>query len=211
MSVRNRLPLALVLLLVLGAGLLSGCETIRPVRTLPSWVRGIYIPMFDNQTPEPGLEEVATQLTQEEFLADGRVRIVRKQDADLIVKASIVDFRVYVDDLSDDAIASRSVVHLMTDVKLFDPIDPDQPMASLGRIETVSTYNSDARSTRYVTKPDAIRNAMELLARQIVDKTITGFPTQLRDIPDGVVIPGQAGPVRAEEDVEDRVSRFPFF
>lgn len=211
MSVRSLLQLPLAIALIFGVGLLSGCESIQPVRTLPAWVRGMYIPMFENQTPEPGLEEIATQLTQEEFLADGRVRIVKKKDADLILKASIVDYQVYVDDLSDDAIASRSVITLLTDLKLYDPLDPDRPMANLGRIETISTFNSDARSSRYVTKPDAIRNALENLAQQIVAQTITGFPTQLRDIPDGVVIPGQGGPVRAGDEAEDRPSSFPFF
>jgi hypothetical protein len=209
MRLNRQFPLWLAL--CLAAGMLSGCETIQPVRTLPSWVRGIYIPMFENQTSEPGLEEVATQLTQEKFLEDGRVRIVRKQDADLILRAEIIDYRTYVEETSDDDIASRTVVTLFTDLKLYDPIDPERPMASLGRIETISTHNSDARSSRYVTKPDAIRQALKLLGQQIVHETIEGFPTQLRDIPDGVVIPGQGGPVRAEDESSDRPSRFPFF
>jgi hypothetical protein len=168
--------------------------------------------MFGNDTAEPGLEEVATQLVQEEFLADGRVRIVQKRDADLIVRATIKDYRLLNDSLSDDDIPDRLEVVIVTDLKLYDPLDPDEPLANLGEILTERTFNSDPRSSRYVVKPDMNRDTLQFLARQIVDRTITGFPTHLRDIPDGVTIPNQSGPIRAEEtDVEDGLSRFPFF
>lgn len=196
-------------LLVASVLALPACETIRPVRTLPSWVRGIYIPMIENTSTEPGLEEVATQLTQEEFLADGRVRIVQKRDADLILKAKITDYWVTIDDLSDEDIPSREAINMITELRLYDPLDPDQPMASLGVIETLTTFRSDTRSARYIVKPDADRQALEQLARQIVDRTITGFPSQLRDIPDGVVIPNQNAPVRSDEESSMR-DRLPF-
>lgn len=211
LSLSTGFRLASALLLI--ATTLTACETIRPVRTLPSWVRGIYVPMFENDTAEPGLEEVATQLTQEEFLADGRVKIVQKRDADLILKAIIKDYRVTVDSLSDEDIPDRSMVNVTADLKLYDPLDPEEPLASLGSVTATRNFRSDPRSARYVVKPDANREALALLARQIVAQTINGFPTRLRDVPDGVNLPRQGGPVRAEEEenLEDSLSRFPFF
>lgn len=209
-STHSAVRLATVLLLVMPT--LTACETIRPVRTLPGWVRGVYIPMFENQTAEPGLEEIATQLTQEEFLADGRVRIVQKRDADLILKGTIVNYQVITDSLSDEDIPDRSTVSIVAVIRLFDPLDPEVPLASLDEIVAGDSFRSDVRSSRYVIKPDANRDALKVLAREIVNRTITGFPTRLRDMPDGVTIPSQSGPVRAEdEDPEDALSRFPFF
>lgn len=191
---------------------LTACETIRPVRTLPSWVRGVYIPMFENETAEPGLEEVATQLTQEEFLADGRVKIVQKRDADLILKVTISDYSIMTDSLSDEDIPDRQVVLVVANVRLFDPLDAEVPLASLGQVLGENSFRADTRSARYVVKSDANREALSVLARSIVDRTINGFPTQLQDVPDGVTLPTQGGPVRAEEDdPEDALSRFPFF
>jgi hypothetical protein len=195
-------------LLIAAAFVLTGCETIRPVRTLPHWVRGVYIPMVENLTTEPGLEEVATQLTQEEFLADGRVRVVQRRDADLIVKVRILEYRVTVDDFDTDEVAGRSLITMLSDVRLFDMVDPDRPLANLGLIETESTYNSDPRATRYVVKPDANREALERLARQVVDRTITGFPVGLRDTPEGIDLPAQPDFDRIDEDSSR--SRFPF-
>jgi hypothetical protein len=188
---------------------LAGCQTIRPVRTLPHWVRGVYIPMVENLTTEPGLEEIATQLTQEQFLGDGRVRVVQRRDADLIVKVRILEYRVIVDDFASDEIASTSAITMISDVRLFDMIDPDRPLANLGVIETESSFRSDPRSTRYVVKPDANRNALRELARQVVNLTIYGFPVGLRDSPDGIDLPTRPQPEATEEDRTR--SQFPFF
>src|SRR2546426_6873593 len=90
-----------VLLPLFGA---IACQRIQPVRTLPDWVRGIYIPMVQNKSTEPGVEEVVTRLAQEEFLADGRVRIVPKEQADLQLVATIKEWRVLVDSYNNDRI-----------------------------------------------------------------------------------------------------------
>jgi hypothetical protein len=196
--------------LTLSAALaLTGCHTVRPVRTLPHWVRGIYIPMFENMTTEPGLEEVATQLTQEQFLSDGRVRIVQRRDADLILRVRIVEYRVTVDDFANDEVASHSMINMTSEVALFDTIDPHVPLADLGVIETESRFRSDPRATRYVVKPDANREALRQLAREVVDLTINGFPVEVRDTPEGIDMPARPQFDRTEDDATR--SRLPFF
>jgi len=77
----NSRPLALAAALAMSLLMLltAGCERIAPIRTLPSWVRGVYIPVFKNKTYEPQIEEDATRYTQETFLRDGRVDIVRRR------------------------------------------------------------------------------------------------------------------------------------
>ena len=185
-----RFPLfARSLLIVVAAGLLGGCERIYPVRTLPGWVRGIYIPMMKNETSEPGLIELATRSTQEEFMADGRLLIVPKRDADLKLVATILDYRILVDRRDSDYIPRVEEIIMLTKVELYDPFDDEKPIAHLGVIRTSTLVASDPRSTNYMIEPEAKRSAMNLLARQIVNRTINGFPETLRGLPKGVSVP----------------------
>src|SRR5689334_18333586 len=115
----------LFLILLLGAG----CQRVAPVRTLPSWVRGIYIPVFKNSTVEPGIEDVATRLTQEAFLNDGRVDVVPKDRADLVLKVEIINWRAETARTRGDYIGRTSDVTLTVGIKMYDPFDLDKPMA----------------------------------------------------------------------------------
>ena len=188
MGLRLRSSARCLAMIALAAGLLS-CERIYPVRTLPNWVRGIYIPMIRNTSTELGVEEIVTRMTQEEFLADGRIRIVRKGEADLELVATIESYRIRLDDTDSDAIHETEEIIILTRLQLYDPFNPDRPVADLGMIETTSFYNADPRSIGHVIGPDAKRYALSLLARQIVDRTINGFPASLANLPPGAELP----------------------
>lgn len=189
--------LAVLMLAMLAA---TGCQRVPPVRTLPSWVRGIYIPMVKNSSFEPGMEETATKLIQEEFLADGRLNIVRRDTADLIVSAEITDWNVRVRGSSGDHVADQETITVRADLKLYEPNNMQEPLADLGRILLISGLDTDTRDTRYEPEPDSKRRILTALAQRIVQKTIEGFPAKLQGLPAGVSLPDMP-------DVEDISSR----
>lgn len=181
---RNLLRFSLSASLLCAMLVTASCERIRPVRTLPSWVRGIYVPIAMNKTTQPGLEEVLTREIQHQFLADGRVDVVQKGQADLQLVTIIKEYNVMIDDVDSDDIARRHTVFILADVLLYDPaVDPynteEKPVAKLRSLETEFLMNADPRSTNYIIEPDAREGAMGMLARQVVFETITGFPTEL--------------------------------
>lgn len=209
----KRLPFKLLHLLLIAAVLAgtASCTRIQPVRTLPNWVRGIYVPMIENESFEPGLEEVATRLTQEEFLADGRLDVVAKRHADLAVVARILDYRIRIDDTDSDDIPQIEEVTVVAELTLFDPLNEELPVANLGVIEASSFYFADTRSIIYRPEPDVKRDVLAQLARQIVFRTISGFPEDLQDLPDGVAPPSlvQPGAAHYQRNVmSNRTERF---
>ena len=138
--------LAVLTLAILAA---TGCQSVSPVRTLPSWVRGIYVPMVKNSSYEPGLEEIVTPLIQEEFLADGRLAVVPRSIADLIVSAEITDWTSRVSGSSGDHVADRQDITVLANLKLYEPNNMEEPLADLGRIMLVSGMDTDILDTRY--------------------------------------------------------------
>jgi hypothetical protein len=171
-----------------------GCERIAPVRTLPNWVRGIYIPVFHNDSYEPAIEEDVTRLTQEAFLNDGRLSIVGKADADAMLVARIVEWQDESFNASNDKVTSSRYVIVKASVKLCEPFDEKRVIADLGEVNALGIFNSDVRSVRYQSEPDRKQVLLAELANQIVQKTINGFPaaeTPLGTTPPPATSPGQ--------------------
>jgi hypothetical protein len=189
------LRLLLLIPLLLGT---TACTRIYPVRTLPNWVRGVYIPMIENESFEPGLEEVATRLTQEEFLADGQLNVVPKRMADLSVVAKIKDYRILLDDTDSDDLPQLEEAIVTAELYLFDPLNDEVPMASLGLLEASTLYAADARSVNYRVEPDVKRDVLLQLARQIVFRTISGFPEELQNLPEGAKLPNVIQPAAGQ-------------
>lgn len=195
-----RRPHRLILLLGLTLAcvmLATACERIAPIRTLPSWVRGIYIPMVRNRSFEPGIEEQATILTQEAFLADGRLDVVRKEDADATLLIEIVQWDERAGGTSGDRITDRRAVNVQASLRLVEPYNENAVIADLGTIRLPPmSFLIDTRSVRFEPEPDRKEAVLRALADQIVLRTITGFPTDV-----GPFDAPAAAPVTTPEDM----------
>lgn len=167
-------PLA-VFAIVLAAMFLGGCERIAPIRTLPNWVQGVYVPMVKNTSYWPGIEEDVTRQIQESFLTDGRVSVVPKGAADLIVQVEITDWRTRTSGTTGDDVADRKEYTVTAVVKLFEPMS-DEPMATLPPIIGRGNFNTDIRSIDFKPEPDRVHEVLGNLAWTIVQTTMTGFP-----------------------------------
>lgn len=178
-----------LLLAVFALTALTGCERVTPVRTLPAWVRGVYVPMIKNKSYEPGLEEQATRLIQEQFLFDGRLDVVPKNQADMIVVVEIINYRGSSAGSSGDQVVTDEMVQLTAHVSLFEPYNMATPIAVLPPIEVLRRFNIDTRSVDFEPEPDRKRELMERLALSVVNSTITGFPVQLGTTPVGTALP----------------------
>ena len=81
----------LVTIFVLFILILAGCRyQLQP--QLPAAASKIAIPTFDNQTFQYGLAEVLTNSVVEQFLRDGRLRVVEEKEADFILRGKITQY-----------------------------------------------------------------------------------------------------------------------
>lgn len=174
--------------------LAGACERVAPIRTLPSWVRGIYVPMFKNTSFEPAIEEVATRLTQEAFLTDGRVDIVPKGQADLALVVEITDWTSRSSNTTGQRISAFDEITVAATAKLYEPFDMSKPLADLGPIRVNIGANVDPRALGYEAEPDRKERVLRSLADTIRDRVINGFPVTLRDMPAGVTLPSVSSP-----------------
>ena len=87
---RARLVGAVLLALVVGLG---GCGySFRG--TLPEHVKTVAVPIFVNRTQQPAVEGVITRAIVDAFATNGRLRVVRPEDADSILDGEVLQYTV---------------------------------------------------------------------------------------------------------------------
>ncbi|HXH84061.1 MAG TPA: LptE family protein [Candidatus Tectomicrobia bacterium] len=81
-----------VLLLALAAAA-GGCGySLRG--TLPPHIRTIAVPVFANHTQQPAVEALITRAVVEAFSTNGRLRVVRREEADAVLEGAITGYDV---------------------------------------------------------------------------------------------------------------------
>ena len=157
---------------------LSGCATVTPpTRTLPSYIKRIYIPEFKNTSRLPGAQAELTPLVVDEFLSDGRLDVVQNERADVRLEGRIKSFRDYSSATSGDRFPLVNTMEMECVVELWDPYDRDR-VAPIARYHVPATiqYFSDTRRSTEETDTEARERLMRQMAKNIVSTVIYGTP-----------------------------------
>ncbi|MBE7559719.1 hypothetical protein HS125_12545 [bacterium] len=101
------------------AALLSSCLTLEE-QVLPEHVKTLGIPMWRNKTLEYGVEERLTDVVVQEFLRDGRLRVVRPSDADALLLGEIIGYEIKGRQYDDEDHAIGFLVDVAVEVELLD-------------------------------------------------------------------------------------------
>ena len=75
------------------ACLLSGCGYSFH-GTLPDHEKTVSVPIFVNRTQQPAVESVITRAIVDAFATNGRLRVVRPEDADSILEGEVLQYNV---------------------------------------------------------------------------------------------------------------------
>ena len=147
----------------------ASCSITPYQRTLPEHVKRVYIPMAENKTFEPGLEEMITNAFQTELLADGRLEIANKSKADTIAKIVLNDFKGKSKDFENDAVESQREMTIDVSLQLFYPEDLKNPFARVKSFPVVLSYKSDYRSYYSELDVDAKQRLAETVGLRMVN------------------------------------------
>lgn len=62
--------------------------------TLPDHIKTIAVPIFINRTQQPAVESVITRAIVDAFATNGRLRVVKPEDADSILDGEVISYNV---------------------------------------------------------------------------------------------------------------------
>lgn len=177
---RRWAPAALALLIALTAA----CARVPRERKLPYHIRSVYVPMVRNLTSEIGIEEDLTRLVVEHFLRDGRLRVAREREADLVIEIKLDKWTVKPTAFEDDEFPSETEILMEVDMTAYDPYDYDRqfPLGKWKGVTAEKVYMSNPRRMLLDVDVDAKHSALDRMANEIVSTIITVEPDDLEEI-----------------------------
>jgi len=137
---------------------------------LPSHIKTIAVPTFQNETLEYGLEEEITQAVIEKFTEDNNLRVVSEERADSVVYGTIKAYKRRVAGFTAEEIANEYEIAIIVDVVVRDRVKSKELWREEGMARTTNYFVDQVESER-----DGRRPAIEQIAEDIVSRTVQGW------------------------------------
>ncbi len=150
---------------------------------VPEGAKTISVPVFFNGTNEPYVDVEVTQAVVEEFMTDGRLKVVGLDEADLALRGKIVKYEVVPLSYNPAAFVQQYRVHLMVEAVLEDVRSKKVLWQEKGiesnfisdyAVSYDATGKADIRATR-VAKDAAIKKASQDIAWTLRSRVLEGF------------------------------------
>lgn len=158
--------------LVLLGFFLFGCAVTNS-RSIPTNVNDVYLAPVDNRSNEVGLANIITDQSTQQLLADGRVDLVEREKADVVVRSVVTSYQRIPLIYNDQDIVQQYKVRIEMAIRLED--------AETG--EVLNQFDDIFRETTYSdvnppieTEQVAQERVVRKLARDIVTTVVEGWP-----------------------------------
>jgi outer membrane lipopolysaccharide assembly protein LptE/RlpB len=161
-------------LVLVAAALAGGCGyTVRG--TLPAHIETIAVPIFRNRTQEPAIESLITRAVVEGFSTNGRLRVVRREQADAVLDGEITDY--VIASIAFDREARVRVYRLVVtlNLRLRDVRRNTVLLQRAGVREQADFRVENAVSQTISREETALRVAATEIGRAIVNLAVTRF------------------------------------
>lgn len=160
--------------LVLLAALAAGCGyTVGG--TLPSHITTISVPIFRNLTEEPAVESLITRAVVEAFVTNGRLRVVRSEEADAVLDGEIVGYAVSSIAFDRDANVRLYRLAVTVNLRLRDQRQRTVLFQQSAVREQADFSVQDAVSLTISREETALRVAATSIGRNIVSLVVARF------------------------------------
>lgn len=171
---RQALAGTVLALAALAAGL-AGCGySLRA--NLPPGIRTIHVPVLENRTQEPGIEDFITQALTQAVVTGGRLRIATNaREADASLEGAIVEYRLT--SLAFDSSANVTQYRLVIGLSLtFRDLRQNRVIWKQDRLEERADFQVAGQVTQTLAREElAVRQAAVDVARAIVSFAFEGF------------------------------------
>ncbi len=164
--------------LVLGAaaaGALAGCAYTSGSALLPSHLRTVAIPTFENGTTEYVLEKELTQAVIDRFIADNHLRVVDERRAASVLRGRIVGYKNAVFGFTGANRAQEYRVTITVDVTFKDLVKNREVWKDPEITRYANYYVQPVPGDSARTELQGRREAIAKIAEEILSRTVEGW------------------------------------
>jgi hypothetical protein len=141
---------------------------------LPSHLKTIAIPLFENETSEYTLEQDVTDAVVQRFVSDNHLRIVDEKSADCVVKGKITQYRNTVFGISNAELAQEYRVTIGAVVVFKDQVK-NREIWRDEIIKTANYYVQAVPGQQAKTELDGRKEAIQKIADEILSRSIESW------------------------------------
>ena len=160
--------------LVVVAALVTGCGySLRG--NLPAHIKSVAVPLFKNRTSEPGVESFLTVAIVEAFSTNGRLRVVRPEQADSILDGEVIGYQVQ--SIAYDPQSNVQQYRLIVTLNLkFRDVRREEVLFEQKNLQERSDFRFQGVVSQTIAREEtALRAAATEIARAIVALAIDRF------------------------------------
>lgn len=172
-------PMILTRLLLLGAVFVLGsCGYSTSPALLPSHLKSIAIPVFENETSEYTLEQELTDLVIRRFVADNHLKVVDERVAQCSIKGKITEYRNSVFGISAGTTTKRSDEYrvVITVSVVFKDLVKNRELWSEPALQKIANYYViDVPGQTARTELDGRKEALAKIADEILSRSVQGW------------------------------------
>ncbi len=168
----RRVALALV---VVATGLTGSCGYTTSPALLPSHLKTVAIPVFENTTTEYTLAQEITDAVIARFVADNHLRIVDERSADCVVRGKLVSYRNSVFGISSADRAQEYRVAIGVSVVFKDLVKNREIWSEPAMEKTANYYVQNVPGQAAKTELDGRKEAIQKIADEILSRSIESW------------------------------------
>lgn len=143
---------------------------------LPSHLKTIAVPVFENATAEPALEREITDAVISRFVADNHLKVVDERTATAVLRGKVTLYRNAVFGFSTGRGAAQEYrVTVGTSVKLKDQVKNRELWSDDDLVRTANYYVVDVPGQPARTELDGRKEAVAKIADEILSRTVQGW------------------------------------
>jgi outer membrane lipopolysaccharide assembly protein LptE/RlpB len=143
--------------------------------SLPDHIKTVAVPVFTNKTAEPGVETLLTSAVVEAFATNGRLRVVKPEDADAILDGDVVGYNVLSIAFDNQANVRQYRLTVTMNIRLRDVRRSSILFEQQSVREKADFQILGAVSQTISAEEGAVRTAATEIGRSIVSLTIDRF------------------------------------
>ena len=143
--------------------------------TLPEHIQTVAVPVFVNKTGEPKLGSVLTNGVVEAFSTNGRLRVVKREDADAVLEGEVIGYSVQSISYDSQANVRQYRLTVTLNLKLLDMKKSAVLFEEHSLSEKADFQVMNAVSQTISVEETAVRTAATEIGRAIVSLTVNRF------------------------------------
>ncbi len=166
---------AVLLAAVAVGGLVSGsCGYTASPALLPSHLKTVAVPVFENGTTEYTLEQDITNAVIQRFVRDNHLRVVDEKSANCVVRGKVTQYKNAVFGFTNSAQAQEYRVTIAVQVTFKDLVK-NREMWSDEIVRTANYFVTDVPGQAAKTELDGRKEAVDKIADEVLSRSVEGW------------------------------------